>query len=202
MSDDGPLRIVWVGRLYPEKDPLRAIAVVERVRQAREATLDFYGDGVLARQLEHLARSRPWMHARGRRPWAEIQQIQESAHVCLSTSLRDATQIAILEPLSRGLPVVSTRVGDAPRHYIEPSLQRFCVEPANVDASAAAILELAGAYERWRDEFADNGRLLRARHRDGHASLASLIESTTSTVAAGPEAAPVDVRANEQIVMS
>ena len=202
VSDDGPLRIVWVGRLYPEKDPLRAIAVVERVRQAREATLDFYGDGVLARQLEHLARSRPWMHARGHRPWAEIQQIQESAHVCLSTSLRDATQIAILEPLSRGLPVVSTRVGDAPRHYIEPSLQRFCVEPANVDASAAAILELAGAYERWRDEFADNGRLLRARHRDGHASLASLIESTTSTVAAGPEAAPVDVRANEQIVMS
>jgi glycosyltransferase involved in cell wall biosynthesis len=117
--------------------------------------------------------------------------------------LRDATQIAILEPLSRGLPVVSTRVGDAPRHYIEPSLQRFCVEPANVDASAAAILELSSAYERWREEFADNGRLLRARHREGRASLASLVESSTSSaVAARAEATPVDLHPDEQIVMS
>jgi glycosyltransferase involved in cell wall biosynthesis len=186
-----PLRIVWVGRLYPEKDPLRAVEVIERVRQTREATLEVYGDGMLARELDVLARSRPWLHARGIRPWAEIQQIQESAHVCLSTSLRDATQIAILEPLSRGLPVVSTQVGDAPHHYIAPSIQRFCVEPANADAAAEAILELASSYERRRDEFAANGRLLQARHRQGQAHLASLIGSTTSPVLA--RAAPVPV---------
>ena len=181
LLDDEPLRIVWVGRLYPEKDPLHAVAVVERVRQTREATLDFYGEGILAPELELLARERPWVRVQGGRPWDRIQHVQAEAHVCLSTSLRDATQIAILEPLSRGLPVVSTSVGDAPRHYIAPSVGRYCVEPADVDASAAALLELASAYERHRNEFAENGRLLRERHRMGQAELVSLVQATASS---------------------
>ena len=181
---DEPLKIVWVGRLYREKDPLGAVAVTERVRQTRDATLEIYGEGVLARELELLARDRPWLRARGRRPWMRIQQVQDAAHLCLSTSSRDATQLAILEPLSRGIPVVSTGVGDAPRHYIASSVRRFCVEPGSVDAAAAAILELATSYERHRDEFVANGRLLRARHRKGCEYLASLIVSAASPVAA------------------
>jgi glycosyltransferase involved in cell wall biosynthesis len=171
-----PLEIVWVGRLYPEKDPLSAVAVIERVRHVRDATLDFYGEGILADALEELARERPWVSVRGSRSWAEIQEIQGGAHLGLSTSLRDATQIGILEPLSRGIPVVSTRVGDAPRHYVASSLSSFCVEPGDIDAAAAGILELAAAYGRHRDEFAANGRLLQSRHRRGRAYLASLVE--------------------------
>lgn len=177
-----PLEIVWVGRLYPEKNPLAAVAVVEQVRRSREATLELYGDGILADALERLAQEHPWVSVQGSRSWAEIQAVQARAHVCLSTSLRDATQIGILEPLSRGIPVVSTRVGDAPRHYVAPALRRFCVEAGEIDSAAAAILELAASYDRHRDEFAENGRLLRARHRRGHAYLASLVK---------PPAAPV-----------
>jgi glycosyltransferase involved in cell wall biosynthesis len=179
-----PLGIVWVGRLYPEKNPLGAVAVVERVREIREATLEIYGDGVLAHQLELLARDRPWAVVRGSRTWAQIQQVQDRADVCLSTSLRDATQIGILEPLSRGIPVVSTRVGDAPRHYVVPQLRKFCVEPVDVDAAAAAILELADVYDRYRDEFAANGRLLEARHRQGGATFAALVAATAAPAAA------------------
>jgi glycosyltransferase involved in cell wall biosynthesis len=176
-----PLEIVWVGRLYPEKDPLSAVAVVERVRLSRDATLELYGEGILADALERLARDRPWVSVRGSRSWAQIQEVQEGGHLCLSTSLRDATQIGILEPLSRGIPVVSTRVGDAPRHYVPPALRSFCVEPTDLDAAAAAILELASTYDRYRDEFAANGRLLRARHRRGRAHLASLVEPARSS---------------------
>lgn len=178
-SPGEPLEIVWVGRLYPEKNPLSAVAVVERVRRSREATLELYGEGILADELERLARDRPWVSARGSRSWAEIQEIQARVHLCLSTSLRDATQIGILEPLSRGIPVVSTNVGDAPRHYVAPSLRSFCVEPGEIDAAAAAIVELAGAYDRHRDEFEANGHLLQSRHRRGHAYLASLVEQET-----------------------
>jgi glycosyltransferase involved in cell wall biosynthesis len=174
-----PLEIVWVGRLYPEKNPLSAVAVVDRVRRSREATLELYGEGILADELKRLARDRPWISVRGSRSWAEIQEIQARAHLCLSTSLRDATQIGILEPLSRGIPVVSTSVGDAPRHYVASALQSFCVEPGDIDAAAAAIVELAGAYDRLRDEFAANGHLLQSRHRRGRAHLASLIERET-----------------------
>ena len=180
-----PLEIVWVGRLYPEKDPLSAIAVVEQVRRSRDARLELYGEGILADALERLARDRPWISVRGSRSWAQIQEIQAAAHLGLSTSLRDATQIGILEPLSRGIPVVSTRVGDAPRHYVAPGLRRFCVEPGDVDAAAAAILELAGAYDRHREEFAANGRLLKARHHRGRAYLASLLEPATSRRSSG-----------------
>ena len=176
LRPDQPLRIVWVGRLYREKNPLLAVEVVERVRRRRDATLHVYGSGVLWDELWRLGRDRPWLVLCGPRSWSEVQEAQDAGHVCLSTSLRDATQIAILEPLARGIPVVSTRVGDAPAHYVSPSLQSFCVDAADPDATAAAILALASSYARQREEFAANADQLRARHARGPERLSSLLE--------------------------
>ena len=177
LRPDEPLRIVWVGRLYREKNPLLAVEIVERVRRSRDATLRVYGSGVLWHELWRLARDRPWLTLCGPRSWSEIQEAQDAGHVCLSTSLRDATQIAILEPLARGIPVVSTRVGDAPSHYVSASLQSFCVDEDDPDAAAAAILELASSYTRRREEFAANADQLRARHARGPERLSSLLET-------------------------
>jgi glycosyltransferase involved in cell wall biosynthesis len=176
LRPDEPLRIVWVGRLYREKNPLLAVEVVERVRRRREATLHVYGSGILWDELWRLARDRPWLVLCGPRSWSEVQEAQDAGHVCLSTSLRDATQIAILEPLARGIPVISTRVGDALAHYVSASLQSFCVDAADPDATAAAILALASSYERRREEFAANADELRARHARGPERLGSLLE--------------------------
>jgi glycosyltransferase involved in cell wall biosynthesis len=176
LRPDEPLRIVWVGRLYREKNPLLAVEVVERVRRRRDATLHVYGSGVLWGELWRLARDRPWLVLCGQRSWSEVQEAQDAGHVCLSTSLRDATQIAILEPLARGIPVVSTRVGDAPAHYVSASLQSLCVDAADPDATAAAILALASSYARQREEFAANADQLRARHARGPERLSSLLE--------------------------
>jgi glycosyltransferase involved in cell wall biosynthesis len=186
LSEDEPLRIVWVGRLYREKDPLAAVAAVEQVRRRREATLTFYGTGFLEDDLRELARDRPWLELGGTRSWEEIQARQAGAHVCLSTSLRDATQIAILEPLARGIPVVSTRVGDAPGYY-RRSLRGLCVEPATVEATADAILEVAGAYGAYRERFAANAQELRRRHREGGERLSRLVEA-----AIAPAGEPAD----------
>jgi glycosyltransferase involved in cell wall biosynthesis len=177
LCPDEPLSIVWVGRLYPEKNPLLAVETVERVRRRRDATLHVYGSGILWDELWRLARDRPWLVLCGPRSWSEVQDAQDAGHVCLSTSLRDATQIAILEPLARGIPVVSTRVGDAPAHYVSPSLRSFCVDAADPCATAAAILELASSYARRREEFASNGHELRARHATGPERLSSLLET-------------------------
>lgn len=175
LGPDEPLRIVWVGRLYGEKNPLGAVAVVERVRQERAATLELYGSGPLLGALEELVRDRPWLTPGGARSWEEIQAIQGSAHLCLSTSLRDATQIAILEPLSRGVPVVSTRVGDALGYYAR-GLWPFCVEPGDPEAAARAILVLAASYERYRGRFAANAHELLRRHGEGAQRLAELLQ--------------------------
>jgi glycosyltransferase involved in cell wall biosynthesis len=175
LGPDEPLRIVWVGRLYGEKNPLGAVAVAERVRQERAATLELYGSGPLLGALEELARDRAWLTPGGARSWEEIQAIQGSAHLCLSTSLRDATQIAILEPLSRGVPVVSTRVGDALGYYAR-GLWPFCAEPGDPEAAAQAILVLAASYERYRGRFAANAHELLRRHGEGAQRLAELLQ--------------------------
>ena len=184
LDSDEPIRIVWVGRLYGEKNPLAAVEVVEHVRRRRPARLDVYGSGPLLPALQELARDRPWLAVRGARTWEEIQQVQGTAHVCLSTSLRDATQIAVLEPLARGVPVVSTRVGDAAGYYA-PGLRSFCVAPESSEAAAEAILTLASSYDRYRARFAANALELVRRHHDGAGRLAEVLESPTSTARDG-----------------
>ena len=178
LASDEPLRIVWAGRLYGEKNPLAAVAVVDRVRQQRPATLEVYGSGPLQEELEELARDRPWLHVCGPCSWEAIQQVQGAAHVCLSTSLRDATQMAVLEPLARGVPVVSTRVGDALGYYAR-GLWPFCVEPGDSEAAAEAVLTLAASYDRSRKRFAANAHELLRRHREGARRLAELLEPET-----------------------
>jgi glycosyltransferase involved in cell wall biosynthesis len=175
-----PLRIVWVGRLYGEKNPLGAVELVERVRLRQAATLELYGTGPLLGALEELAQDRPWLAVQGPRTWEEIQEVQGVAHLCLSTSLRDATQIAVLEPLARGVPVVSTRVGDAPGYY-ERRLRAFCVEPGDTAAAMESILELANSYDRYCERFAANAHELLRRHREGGRRLAAVLGSSTST---------------------
>jgi glycosyltransferase involved in cell wall biosynthesis len=175
-----PVRIVWVGRLFREKNPLGAVAVVEQVRCHRAATLEMYGEGVLKDELERLAQERPWLAVRGSRSWEEIQQAQDAAHVCLSTSLRDATQMAILEPLARGIPAVSTRVGDAPHYYSAPELERFCVDPGQPGAGAAAILELASSYKCYVEHFGANAHRLGEVHREGRERLGFLIDAASN----------------------
>jgi glycosyltransferase involved in cell wall biosynthesis len=166
------LRILWVGRLSPEKDPELAVAAVDRL--ASKARLEVYGDGRLRARLEALAQTRPWLVLHGARPRAEVLAAQERAHVLLSTSVWDNAQVALLEALARGVPAVSTRVGDAPRYLHEPSLAPFCVVP-DASALAGALGLLAESYDRWRAIFGVNGQRLRAIHGGAGDVLAELI---------------------------
>jgi glycosyltransferase involved in cell wall biosynthesis len=174
-ADGEALRLVWVGRLAPEKDPLLAVRAVDRLRDAHDASLDVYGSGPLQPDLARLAETRPWMTLRGSRPWPEVLAAQERAHVCLSTSRWDNVQVAVLEALARGVPVVSTRVGDAPRYYTLPDLERFCVPPGDPAALADATAAVAAGYDDHRRAFADNGAHLRAVHSESPRILMELI---------------------------
>jgi glycosyltransferase involved in cell wall biosynthesis len=189
LSRGQPMTIVWVGRLYPEKDPLQAVAAVDQLRLRRHATLEVYGEGILRDRLEGLARSRPWLAVHGSRSWDEIQDIQGGADLCLSTSLREGAQLAVLEALSRGVPVVCTQVGDAPDYFLAPSLKRFCVPPGDLDATTTAMLELSSSYDRYRDAFVANASLLRASRREGLERLAQVIEAAATTARINTRAA-------------
>jgi glycosyltransferase involved in cell wall biosynthesis len=170
-----PLRVAWIGRLSPEKDPERAVAAVERLRDRRPAVLEMFGDGRLRGRIDALAASRPWLTVHGSRPWPEVLAAQAAAHAVLATSVWDNAQVALLETLARGVPAVTTRVGDAPRYLIEPSLAPFCVDAGDAGALGAALDELAGSYDDWRARFAANGDRLRALHGGAANVLADLL---------------------------
>ena len=182
-APDEPLRVAWIGRLSPEKDPELAVAAVERLRAVRPAGLELYGEGRLRPRLEALAASRPWLVLHGSRPWPEVLAAQESAHVVVSTSTWDNAQVALLEALARGVPAVSTRVGDAERYVADGGLERFCVAPGDAEALAAALAELAASYERWRPAFRANGERLRAIH----GNAANVLQELMAVAGAGRE---------------
>jgi glycosyltransferase involved in cell wall biosynthesis len=180
LEHDRPMRITWVGRHFPEKDPLLAVAAVEAFRRQRDAELHIIGDGPLRPDLEQLARERQWLMVLGRRTWEEVQLLQAEGHACLATSVADATQLTVLEPLSRGIPTVSTQVGDAPSHYLSSSIRHLCVPPRDAEATADALLDLASSYDSYRSRFADNAELLRARHAEAGEALAQLLAEALS----------------------
>jgi glycosyltransferase involved in cell wall biosynthesis len=186
LEPDRPMHITWVGRLFPEKDPLLAVAAVEIVRRRREAVLDVYGDGPLRSELEQLARQRPWLLVHGARSWEEVQRRQASGHACLATSVADNVQVTVLEALSRGIPTVSTQVGDAPSYYLSSSIRHLCVAPGDPEATADALLDLASSYDSLRSVFAANAAILRVRHANaGEALVRLLVEALPGTGSAG-----------------
>jgi glycosyltransferase involved in cell wall biosynthesis len=187
LDPDRPLRIAWVGRLFPEKDPLLAVEAVENLRRRRDARLHVCGDGPLRPELERLARQRPWLVVHGARSWEGAQALQAGGHACLATSVADNVQVTVLEALSRGIPTVSTRIGDAPSYYLSSSIRHLCVAPRDPDAAADALYDLASSYDRYRPEFAANASLLRARHADaGEALIRLLLAALPEAGTAGP----------------
>ena len=148
-ADGEALRLVWVGRLAPEKDPVLAVRAVERLRERpRRHARRLRRAGRCESELAPAQRARPWLTLHGSRPWPEVLAAQERAHACLSTSRWDNVQVAVLEALARGVPVISTRVGDAPRYYAHPGLERFCVAPGDPAKVADATAAVAVGYAR------------------------------------------------------
>ena len=190
LEPDRPLRIAWVGRLFPEKDPLLAVAAVETLRRRREAVLHVWGDGPLRPELEQLAGPRPWLLVHGARSWEEVQARQAEGHACLATSVADNVQVTVLEALSRGIPTVSTQVGDAPLYYAS-SIRHLCVAPRDPQATADALFDLATSYDTYRSRFAANADLLRIRHADAGDALVRLLAEALPETGSPEQRSPV-----------
>jgi len=103
--------ILWVGRLEGEKNPLEAIAVLKKVRQAGiDAKLIMLGKGALENEVSR--------RAEGLRVeilgWkADPAPYLEVADVVLCTSKYESFGASIVEALAAGVPVVAPDVGVA-----------------------------------------------------------------------------------------
>ena len=139
-----PHRVVMLNRLAVQKRVDRAIHAWARVVAERpQAQLDIYGDGperaALQRLIEELglaASVRLHGHVDDR------DLIFDTAALMLVSTAYEGQGLSIAEALVRGVPVVSFDVRYGPRETIGTA--GALVPPADVDALAAAVLEVLG----------------------------------------------------------
>ncbi|MEC3955953.1 cytochrome P450 [Nocardia sp. CDC153] len=130
--DDGPLRLIWCGRLSAEK---RLLESIEAVRRTENCELDIYGDGDLhgaavGKIVERRLGDRIRLH--GRVSQSDCLDAMATADALLFPSHGFDTQgMVLLEALAMGLPVV----------YSDPALAESI--PAGVLAADASVGALA-----------------------------------------------------------
>lgn len=141
---EGPLRVLMVGSLTGEKDPMRGLRVVARLTGS---LLRFVGDGPLLPVLRSEA-SRLGISDRVEFTGsvADVRPHLEWGHVLILTSLSEGLPGVILEAGAAGLPTVAVDVGGV-REAISDEVSGY-VTASDDDALVAALQELDSDRER------------------------------------------------------
>jgi glycosyltransferase involved in cell wall biosynthesis len=164
-APDAPLRILFAGRIGARKGAFELLQAFARVApKFPSATLVCAGDGE-GGKLRQLA-AQLGIAARVECPgWLDAEQMAgelKRASIFALPSHNEGVPMAMLEAMSRSLPVLTTPVGGIPE-VIENDRNGLLVAPGNVDAIEAAL-----------------ERLLRSpaeRERLGSAARATIAES-------------------------
>ncbi|WP_114561008.1 glycosyltransferase family 4 protein [Desertihabitans aurantiacus] len=154
---DGPLRVVWVGRVVPEKRPLplvrAALAAVEQLGPGR-LHLTLVGDGEQLAEARALVGDHPEVELVGRTTHARALELIAGAHLCALTSVGwDNQPMTVVEAVSslRGVLYCDPRLTEGLRSAgiladgaDEAALTRLLVEladdPARVVAASRGAL--------------------------------------------------------------
>ena len=174
----GELRILSVGRLDPEKNPLLLAEVIAELhRRDTRWRLTVCGDGALASALaERLSRLgvADAVDLRGHvHHGPELFELYRSSHAFLHVSFTEGMPQVLLEAFAARLPVVATAVGGVAEIAGEAALT---VPPGDARAAADA-LERIGADAELRARMVDDGfeRVRRHTHEAETARLARFL---------------------------
>jgi glycosyltransferase involved in cell wall biosynthesis len=176
-EDRGTVRVLFVGRLAPNKgvpDLLAAVEELDRRGVAEAFRVDIVGGGPLLDRLR-FANRRSNVQFRGKVGDSDLEELYASADVLVLPTLFEGMPTVVLEAMARGLPVLVTDVG-ASKELVDSTNGEII--PKRDPGS------LADALERMRD-LGPSGRkvlgdagLRRVRTRfewdhvaDGHARL-------------------------------
>lgn len=112
-GDDTALRIVGIGRVTEQKDPLRFVRVVDTVARTRPVRAVWHGEGPLLDRARRLAEElgAPVEFAGST---DTVTRVLDDAHVLLLTSAWEGTPLVALEAFGRECPVVATAACGAP----------------------------------------------------------------------------------------
>jgi glycosyltransferase involved in cell wall biosynthesis len=163
--DGDELRLLSVGRLDPEKNPLLlADVLVDALRRDPRWRLHICGEGSLMTSLRRRLRElkvddRTVFH--GYVPIDDgLWELYRSSHVLLHVSLTEGVPQVLLEAFAARLPVVATAVGGVPEFAQGRAL---LVAPGEADAAARALGELVSDREL-RTRLVDSAESLARDH--------------------------------------
>ncbi|MCU1373659.1 MAG: glycosyltransferase family 4 protein [Actinomycetia bacterium] len=142
----GPLEVLCVGRLVPEKGQevlLRAVA--DLTRRGIDVRATFVGDGPRRAALEKAAAEAgitDRVTFTGSVGQDDIRRHYDAADVFCLPSFAEGVPVVLMEAMASGLPVVTTRITGVPE-LVEHGTSGVLVPPGRADALADALAELA-----------------------------------------------------------
>ncbi|MFY8215746.1 MAG: glycosyltransferase family 4 protein [Chthoniobacterales bacterium] len=164
-------RIVMVGRLSIQKNPLLAIHALAKISQ-QQWHLDIIGDGPLRRDVEAAILASGLSERITLHGWlntAEVHQQMRQADVLLMPSLSEGMPVAAVEALNHGLAIVSGQI-DGMRDVLEDGVNGLMLELSPA-AFAAGLTSL----------ILDPERLLKMRNASAEKALSFDIIKTAAS---------------------
>jgi glycosyltransferase involved in cell wall biosynthesis len=149
-----PLRTLFVASLAEDKEPLAAVAIIDRLQQlAPGTTLHIVGDGPLRPRCEQAANERDWVHYHGTLRGQELRELALTSDVAI---IPGRVGLAVLEMASSGLPMVTfaTSLHGAEIVYLKDGVNGLLVA-GDIDCAAkelGALLTDRPTLERMRKE--------------------------------------------------
>lgn len=145
--DDGPLKLLCVGRLIERKGQHHLIEAVKRlVSDGFDVMLDLIGTGD-AQSANEAQVTRLALVDRvrflGYVPRDEIARHYAAAHVFVLPSFNEGMSVALLEAMASGLAVIVTPTGGTPE-LVEPEVNGLVFDWADINGLTAHLRRLAG----------------------------------------------------------
>lgn len=143
----GPIRLLTVSRIEPEKNPALLIQALARLQQqhADDFQLTWIGRGALEPDIVRLARAldvAAQLKIRGYVPFgSDLLQAYRDAHVFVHVSLTEGVPQVLIEALAAGTPVVATDVGGV-GGTLDDGRLALLVPPDDLDALVEAITRI------------------------------------------------------------
>jgi glycosyltransferase involved in cell wall biosynthesis len=149
-SASGPRRLIWTGRLAPQKGLDRLMTALARVMASGRAfSVEIVGDGpeaaALAVQCRGLALEKVICFV-GHCHRDDIRARLAAADAFILPSLYEGMSNAGLEAMEAGLPVILTRCGGLDT-YVGKDMGWVC-EPGNLESLANALIDMLDTPER------------------------------------------------------
>jgi colanic acid/amylovoran biosynthesis glycosyltransferase len=141
-TDEGPFRLLNVGRLMPVKAQAVLLHAVAQVRaQGIACQLDIIGGGPLEGDLRQLALALGLtdcvtLHGAQAQPF--VRACLQQAHAFVLSSTSEGLPVACIEAAAIGTPLIATRITGLPE-LIDDGISGLLVEPSDAHALAQAI---------------------------------------------------------------